>query len=131
MHHKLIQSQYRKSRVAAAEGLFVFPLVSENFGSRQQVSTMDEFDTQSHWFWVSFNRVYHTSWHNEGLALRQNIFMTPHSITVRVIPGKHRFPTQRLLHQLFLENLLDVDRQGHQIKCFAAWKKKAINGTDF
>ena len=25
MHHKLIQSQHRKSRVAAAEGLFVFP----------------------------------------------------------------------------------------------------------
>ena len=89
MHHKLIQSQHRKSRVASAEGLIVFPLMSESSGSRQQVSTMDEIDTQIHWLWMRFNHVYHSSWHNEGLALRQNNFLTPSSITARVIPGKH------------------------------------------
>ena len=47
MHHKLIQSQHRKSRVADAEVLPVLPLVSESSGSRQQVSTMDEIVTQS------------------------------------------------------------------------------------
>ena len=109
MHHKLIQSEHRKSRLAAAEGLFVFPLMSKSFGSRQQVSTMDEIDTQSHWLWMRFNHVYHASWHNGGLALRQSNLLRPSSITARVITGKHWFPTQRLLHQ---------------IKCFAALKKK-------
>ena len=46
MHHKLIQTHYQKSRVAAAEGFLVFPLVSENSDSRQQVTMMDEIDTQ-------------------------------------------------------------------------------------
>ena len=129
MHHKLIQSQHRKSRVAAAEGLSVFPLISKTSSSRQQVSTMNETDTQSHWLWVRFNHVYHASCYNKGLALRRINFLTPSCITAGVIPGKHRFPTQRLLHQMFLEYLLELDRRGRQMKCFASLKEKELNGT--
>ena len=40
---------------------------------------------------MRFNHVYHASWHNERLVLRQNTFLTPSSIIAKIISGNIGF----------------------------------------